>query len=88
MAKIKRVFFTMKSKLCKRCVRFVFEELFYEGIQDNCKNCVTQEEYFDYIQPNITKLMHGLSVQEKQHIIRECVKNRFDKFKKQLTKIF
>lgn len=43
---------------------------------------LTQEQS-NWIQPKITKAMHGLEVQEKQYIIRKCIRDHFYNIKNQ-----
>lgn len=37
----------------------------------------TQEE-LEYYKPDITKAMHGIKVEDKRSILRNCIKDHFD----------
>lgn len=61
---------------CTRCnlgkYAYNFSQDLLRGV---CHGCLTDEEIIDYTQPEITKLMLGISVEDKVAILKACYKD-------------
>jgi hypothetical protein len=58
---------------CERCKGIFYKTCFcYDGsFPTICRDCLTQEEYLEFVQPPLTKWMSGLTPKEKSLVLRE-----------------